>query len=83
MKRTQIQLDEGTFETLRRRAFRERRSIADVVREILRGEVRPSPKGDRLTLKSFSFIGRGASRGKGAGTVSLRHDEEFAETLRK
>ena len=81
MKRTQLQVDETTWEVLRERAFRERRSIAEVVREILKADVA------RITRKrptsAFSFIGSGASRGRGRGRVSERHDEELMAAFRK
>ena len=40
MKRTQIQLDDATYEAVRRRAFDEGRSMASVVREDLGGGIR-------------------------------------------
>ena len=80
MKRTQIQLDEKTWETLRERAFRERRSVAQVVREMLRVHFREmaKPRG----ISSFAFIGSGASRGSRRGRVSERHDEALAEAFK-
>ena len=33
MRRTQIQLDEQTYEALRKKAFQERRSMSDLIRE--------------------------------------------------
>ena len=35
MKRTQIQLDDATYEAVRRRAYEQNRSMASVVRETL------------------------------------------------
>ena len=35
MKRTQIQLDEPTWEVLRERAFRQKSSVAALIREML------------------------------------------------
>lgn len=79
MKRTQIQLDERTWEVLRERAFHEKRSIADVVREMLRLHIGKTPKARRIS--SFSFIGSGASRGRGRGQIAERHDEALGEAL--
>jgi len=80
MRRTQIQLDEKTWETLRERAFRERRSVAQVVREMLLAHFREAvtPRG----ISSFAFIGSGVSRGSGRGRVSERHDEALAEAFK-
>ncbi len=79
MKRTQLQLEEELYTTLRERAFQEHTSVSSVIRTMLWEQTRPDmvchiPK---RTLKNFSFIGAGASKGKGAGagTVSIRHDE--------
>lgn len=81
MKRTQIQLDEKTWETLRERAFRERRSIAEIVRAMLRTHVEKTAR--PRNFSSFSFIGSGASRGRGRGRVSERHDEVLSEAFYK
>lgn len=81
MKRTQIQLDEKTWEVLRERAFRERRSIADVVRGMLRVHVKEAVKPSRI--RPFSFIGSGASHGRGRGTIAGRHDDVLGEALRR
>jgi hypothetical protein len=81
MKRTQVQLEEELYSTLRERAFQGHTSVASVIRTMLRERTQPgivchTPK---KTLKSFSFIGAGASRGKGSGTISRRHDEVLGE----
>lgn len=84
MKRTQIQLDEASFETLRERAFHNRTSVAEEIRRLVRaglvhapGEKRP---GNSREFR-FSFVGKGKSRGPGAGTISERHDDEFADSI--
>ncbi|MBI4253322.1 hypothetical protein HY623_04075 [Candidatus Uhrbacteria bacterium] len=79
MKRTQLQLEEELYTTLRERAFQEHSSVASVIRTMLREQMRPSIvcRTPKHTIKDFSFIGAGASRGKGAGTISKRHDEEL------
>lgn len=76
-------MDEQTFETLRRRAFHERRSLAGIVREILRAHVMPPAGRIRHGGTPFSFVGSGRSHGKGAGTIAERHDEEFIRAVRK
>ena len=45
MRRTQIQLDEPTYEMARRRAFSEGKSLAAVVREALTQYLAPSAEG--------------------------------------
>lgn len=79
MKRTQIQLDERIWGILRERAFHEKRSIADVVREMLQMHIDERPKPRRISF--FSFIGAGASRGRGRGRIAERHDEALGEAL--
>lgn len=76
MKRTQIQLDEVTYEKLRERAFRESSSISGIIRRVLRSEsdIIPTPK----PKHSFSFIAKGRSRGKGSGRIAERHDAELS-----
>lgn len=65
---------------LRERAFHEKRSIADVVREMLQMHIKERPKPRRMS--SFSFIGSGASRGRGRGQIAERHDKALGEALR-
>lgn len=80
MIRTQIQLEDSTWERLRHIAFQRKRSIAAVIREMIRAQVSPQQKA-KLHLGDFTFIGSGRSRGKGAGTIAERHDEEFADGI--
>ena len=80
MIRTQIQLDESTWERVRQIAFERKSSIAAVIREMVRVQVSPKKK-TRLRMEDFTFIGSGRSRGKGAGTIAERHDEEFADSI--
>jgi len=80
MKRTQIQLEEPVWEVLRARSFQERRSIAEIIREMVRTQV-SAKRNRKLRLEDFTFIGSGRSRGKGAGSIAERHDEEFADSI--
>lgn len=83
MKRTQILLDEPTYEALRRRAFESGRSLSAVVREILlRSLSRPAPRKGRR-LADFTFIGSGNSRQGKLAPVSERHDEALEAALAK
>jgi hypothetical protein len=81
VKRTQIQLDERTYEVLRRRAFDRGCSIASYVREALAYSLGTAPADRKRTVKDFRFIGSGRSRDGKLAPVSERHDEALAETL--
>ncbi len=78
MRRTQIQLDEPTYEMARRRAFSEGKSMAAVVREALTQYLGPSAEGP-LTIDSFTFIGSGRSKPEDPRPLSERHDEALAD----
>jgi plasmid stability protein len=80
MKRTQIQLDEQTYEAVRRRAFEQHRSISSVVREVL-GQAFGSPPHRRLSLRDFTLVAAGRSRQGHLKPVSERHDEALTEAL--
>jgi plasmid stability protein len=75
MVRTQVQLDNQTYETLRHIAHRRHASMSAVVREILHAHL-AIPEGQTQPL--LSFIAAGAS---GHRDTSLRHDEILAEAL--
>ena len=84
MKRTQVQLDDRTYEALRRCAYEQGRSMSAVVRETLAealGTARPRQK--RLRLKDFRFVWAGRSRQGKLAPVSERHDEALAEAIEK
>lgn len=83
MKRTQIQLDERTYEVLRRRAFEKGCSISSFVREVLSYSLGTSGTKQRRNIKDFRFIGAGRSRQGKLAPVSERHDEALAEILLK
>jgi predicted DNA-binding ribbon-helix-helix protein len=73
MVRTQIQLDNQTYEALRRIAHQRHASMSSVVREILHEHLEV-PEGS--TTSTLSFIAAGAS---GHQDTSRRHDEILAE----
>ncbi|MBM3948198.1 MAG: hypothetical protein FJ312_02950 [SAR202 cluster bacterium] len=79
MKRMQVQLDEATYQVLRRKAFERGISMSSFLRELLRMEFTPAVAPRRL--ESFGFIGSGRSRQGGLAPVSERHDEALAEDL--
>jgi len=80
MIRTQIQLENSTWERLRQVAFQRKKSIAAVIREMINTQVSPKKK-TKIRMEDLTFIDSGRSRGKGAGTISERHDEEFANSI--
>ena len=78
MRRTQVQLDEATYEFVQRRALSEGKSVAAVIREAL--EQRPTPPiHRRMTVDDFTFIGSGRSKPTAPHPLSERHDEALAE----
>ena len=84
MKRTQVQLDEATYEAVRRKAFEQGRSMASVVRETLAealgtADSRPNRK---LTIEDFTFIGMGRDANPPQDVpVSIDHDKWYAEAV--
>jgi hypothetical protein len=81
MKRTQIQLDERTYEALRRRAFEKGSSISALVRELLAHSLGTGKAKKPHAIKDFTFIGAGRSRQGRLSPVSERHDEALEEAL--
>ena len=78
MKRTQIQLDDATYEAVRRRAFDEGRSMASVVRESLARTFGTALPEGRKTIKDFSFVGIGSDPNPPEGApVSVEHDRWY------
>ena len=82
MKRTQIQLDEEVYEMLRNRAFKEKKSIAGVIREIVKGDISVSNQ-HLSSVDDFAFIGAGRSKQGRLRPISERHDEALEEGFRK
>jgi len=75
MKRVQIQLEEEVYELLRHRAFKEKKSIAGVIREIVKKDFSQSDRRLSSSVKDFRFIGVGRSKQGSLKPVSERHDE--------
>ena len=82
MKRTQIQLDDATYEAVRHRAFEQGRSMAAVVREALSEAFgAPATKPPR-TIEDFTFVGMGTDPNPPADLpVSVDHDKWYAEAV--
>jgi plasmid stability protein len=84
MKRLLIQLEEETFRRLRERAFRQERSIASLVRELVaRGLAEEAPSKRRTRASQFSSVGAGRSKQGLLAPVSERHDDALAAALGK
>jgi len=83
MKRMQIRLDEGTFETLRRRALEKGCSISSLVRELLAQSLATGMRKQRTSIKDFAFVGAGRCRQGRLSPVSERHDEALAVRIPK
>ena len=80
MRRTQIQLDEETYQLARRRAYQQGKSLSAVVRETLADAFGREPA-RRLALKDFKSVGIGRSRQRALAPVSERHDEALSEAV--
>lgn len=78
MTRTQLQLDDDTYEALRLRAYQERKSLSAVARGILRSGLGLA-EGALEQKPNFTFIGSGRS---GRGDISVRHDEALSEDFK-
>ena len=77
MRRTQVQLDENTYEELRRQAHERGVSMSALLRELLRerlGTRRPTRR-----LEDFTFISSDRTKQGALAPVSERHDEALAE----
>ena len=83
MKRAQIQVEEEVYELLRHRAFKEKKSIAGVIREIVKREFYQSDRHQPFSVKHFTFIGVGRSKQGSLKPISERHDEALEEAFQK
>ena len=83
MKRTMVQLSDGTYDALRRRAFHQGKSMSAVVRETLTGALDAAPRARQQTLGDFASVGAGRSRQGTLAPVSERHDEALAQAIGK
>lgn len=77
MRRLPIQIDDNMYDHLRMRAFKEKRSIASIVRECIEKSNAAPP----LTLKDFTFVGSGRSKQGKLAPVSVNHDAALTEIL--
>jgi hypothetical protein len=78
MKRTQIQFDDKTYDTLRRRAYEEGRSMSSIVRETLARAFGEEDLSPRQGVGEFTFVGVGRAKTRTERPVSEQHDEALA-----
>ena len=83
MKRAQIQVEEEVYELLRHRAFKEKKSIAGVIREIVKRDISETDPHRPFSVKDFTFIGIGRSKQGSLKPVSERHDEALEEAFQE
>jgi hypothetical protein len=83
MVRTQLQIDNDTYEALREASHRQRKSMSAVAREILRQHLAPRRQDEQVREtdlnKKYSWIGSGKS---GERDISVRHDDYLAEDFK-
>jgi hypothetical protein len=79
-----VQLDEETYQEVRRQAFREERSISSLVRELVaRGLEGHAVRARPTRVRQFSSVGAGRSKQGHLSPVSERHDEALAAAFGK
>lgn len=84
LRRTQIQLDDATYEAVRRRAYERGRSMASVVRETLSEAFGTTDRAqaDKKTIDDFTFVGMGVDPHPPDDVpVSIDHDKWLAEAI--
>lgn len=84
MRRTLVQFDEETHLRLRQRAFRQRRSVSSLVRELVAqglegGTAREKPK----QVSQFASVRAGRSKRRLDAAVSEKHDDALAAAFEK
>lgn len=83
MRRTQLQLDQRTYDALRRQAFERGTSISALARDILAEWLGTQKPRKHLTIKDFPWIGAGRSDQGDLSPVSEHHDEALARILQE
>jgi hypothetical protein len=84
MKRMLVQFDAETYRKLRERAFRQQRSIASVVREMVSDGLAGKPARERPTrISQFASVRAGRSKQVRLSPVSENHDQALTAALKK
>jgi len=78
MVRTQLQMDEDTYEALRESAHKQKKSMSAVAREILRESLLDRKPKESDLKEKFSFISSGSS---GESDISVNHDKYLEEAF--
>jgi hypothetical protein len=79
MRRTLVQFDEETYRKLRQQAFRQERSVASLVREMVAKGLTGSAARQRPTrIGQFASVRAGRSKQGRLAPVSEKHDEALA-----
>jgi plasmid stability protein len=84
MKRTLVQFDSETHQKLRLQAFRERRSLAAVVRDLVAaGLAGEGGHSKPASIREFASVRAGRSTAGAATPVSEHHDAAIAEAFKR
>jgi plasmid stability protein len=84
MRRTLVQLDDETYRELRQRAFRQHRSMASLVREMVAKGLHGDAARERPSrVTQFSSVAAGRSKQGALSPVSETHDEAVAVAFKK
>lgn len=84
MRRTLVQFDEDTYRKLRQQAFREERSVAALVREMVaKGLQGDATRGAPARPRKLLSVAAGRSKQGRLAPVSERHDEALGAALDK
>jgi plasmid stability protein len=84
MRRTQIQLDDATYEAVRRRAYERGRSMSSVVRDTLSEAfgTADQARDRKRSIDDFTFVGMGVDPHPPEDVpVSVDHDKWLAEAI--
>jgi hypothetical protein len=83
MRRTLLQFDPETHRRLREKAFREERSIASVVRELVAKGLDQSGRQKPTRVSQFLSVRAGRSKPATSFPISEQHDAALAAAFRK
>ena len=81
MRRTQVLLDEVTYQAVKREAQARDRSMSELLRQVLRQQLGSRPK-ERRHVNDLGFVSLGRSNqrpGDRLYPISEQHDEALAE----
>jgi plasmid stability protein len=84
MKRALVQFDQETYRKLRQRAFRQQRSIASLVREMVsKGLDESDRRAPPARASEFLSVRAGRSKAGRRSAVSEKHDAALADAFKK